>query len=373
MVPYASIKDGEEPWLTEESKNLVRKVTQKSIVLLKNQNNFLPLDKNKIKSIAIIGPYANQVLLDWYSGSPPYAVSPLEGINNKVGNDVSVQWTSGNDADSVTKLATTSEYVIMVVGNHPWCNAPWAQCPVPSDGREAVDRKTIYLEQEALIKKVYELNQKTIVVLNSSFPYAIVWTKHNVPAIIHMAHNSQEEGNALADVLFGDYNPGGKLVQTWPLSMEQLPPMMDYNIRNGRTYMFFKGEPLFPFGYGLSYTTFSFSNFKTNSSVIKDGSAIAVSMDVTNTGKQTGDEVVQLYIRHLNSTVIRPQKELKAFQRITLKPGEKKTVLLQLKANDLKYWDENRKKFVFEKDSVELMLGSSSTDIKFFRTVDAVQ
>jgi beta-glucosidase len=284
-----------------------------------------------------------------------------------------VQWTSGNDADSVNKLATTSEYVIMVVGNHPWCNAPWGQCPVPSSGREAVDRKTIYLEQEELIRKVYELNQKTIVVVNSSFPYAIVWTKHNVPAIVHVSQNSQELGNALADVLFGDYNPGGKLVQTWPLSMEQLPPMMDYNIRNGRTYMYFKGEPLFPFGYGLSYTTFSFSNFTASSNVIKEGSTLHVRVDITNTGKRTGDEVVQLYIRHLHSTVARAQKELKAFQRITLKPGEKKTMVLQLKANDLKYWDENRKKFVFEKDKVELMLGNSSAGIKFYRTMDAVQ
>jgi beta-glucosidase len=373
MVPYASIKDGEEPWLTEKNKNFVREVTEKSMVLLKNENNFLPLDKSKIKSLAIIGPYANQVLLDWYSGTPPYTVSALEGIKNKLGSQVIVQWTSGNDEDSVNKLATTSDYVIMVVGNHPWCNAPWAQCPVPSDGREAVDRKTIYLEQEELIKKVYRLNQKTIVVLNSSFPYAIIWTKHNIPAILHLVHNSQEEGNALADVLFGDYNPGGKLVQTWPLSMEQLPSMMDYNIRNGRTYMHFKGESLFPFGYGLSYTRFSFSNFKTSNVVIRDGAQIQVSVDVTNTGKRTGDEVVQLYIHHLNSTVVRPKKELKAFQRIVLKSGEKKTVLLQLKASDLKYWNAERKQFVFEKDKVELMLGNSSEDIKYFKVLEAVQ
>jgi beta-glucosidase len=260
----------------------------------------------------------------------------------------------------------------MVVGNHPWCNAPWAQCPVPSDGREAVDRKTIYLEQEELIKKVYELNQRTIVVLNSSFPYAIPWTKHNIPAIIHVTHNSQELGNAVADVLFGDYNPGGKLVQTWPLSIEQLPPIMDYNIRNGRTYMYFKGEPLFAFGYGLSYTSFSFSGFNAGDGFIKPGSILRVSVDVMNTGKRTGDEVVQLYIRHLNSTVTRPQKELKAFQRITLKPSEKKKIVLELKADDLRYWDENRKQFVLEKDKIDLMLGNSSDNIKFIKTLHPV-
>ncbi len=284
-----------------------------------------------------------------------------------------MQWTTGSDADSVNSLAAKSDYVVMVVGNHPWCNAGWAQCPVPSDGREAVDRQTIYLEQEELIKKVYRINPKTIVVLIASFPYAITWTVHNIPAIVHLTHNSEELGNALADVLFGDYNPGGRLVQTWPLSMEQLPPIMDYNIRNGRTYMYFKGEALYPFGYGLSYTTFTYSNFKTNSAIIKSGTQITVSVDVTNTGKRTGDEVVQLYIRHLNSTVMRPQKELKAFQRITLKPGEKKTVQLKLKANDLKYWDENEKRFILEKDELKIMIGSSSADIKFSKKINVAQ
>ncbi|MGE5521133.1 MAG: glycoside hydrolase family 3 protein, partial [Candidatus Dadabacteria bacterium] len=236
MVPYTAIKDGEEPWLTEKNKSFVREVTCKSAVLLKNDNHFLPLSKDRIKYVAVIGPYANQVLLDWYSGSPPYTISPFQGIKNKLGNNVSVQSTTGYNADSVKALATNADYVIMVVGNHPWCDAKnWAECPVPSNGREAVDRKTIYLEQEELIKRVYRINPKMVVALISSFPYSIVWTQHNVPAVVHLAQNSQELGNALADVLFGDYNPGGKLVQTWPLSLEQLPTMMDYNIRNGRT------------------------------------------------------------------------------------------------------------------------------------------
>ncbi len=365
MVPYASIKDGEEPWLGAKNKELVKEVTRKSIVLLKNENNFLPLDKNKIKSVAVIGPYANQVLLDWYSGTPPYAVSPLEGIKNKLGDNVFVQWTTGKDEDSVKALAASSDYVIMVVGNHPWCNAPWDQCPVPSDGREDVDRKTIYLEQEDLIKEVYRMNRKTVVVLIANFPYAITWTQHNMPAIIQLAHNSEEEGTAIADVLFGDYNPGGRLTQTWPRSMDQLPPMMDYNIRDGRTYMYFKGEPLYPFGYGLSYTTFKYSNFKLNSNVIKPNGEVAITFDITNTGKRTGDDVAQLYIQHLYSVVVRPKKELKAFERITLQPGQKKTIQLKFKAPDLQYWDENLYRYVLEKDQVKLMLGTSSSNIRF--------
>ena len=373
MVPYASIKDGEEPWLGTKNRELVKEVTQKSIVLLKNKNNFLPLDKNKIKSIAVIGPYANQVLLDWYSGTPPYSISVLEGIKNKLGNNVLVRWTSGTDADSVKTLAKTSDYVIMVVGNHPWCNAGWGKCPVESDGREAVDRKTIYLEQEELIKEAYRINPKTVVVLVASFPYAITWTQQNMPAIIQLTHNSQEEGTALADVLFGDYNPGGRLVQTWPRSMDQLPPMMDYNIRDGRTYMYFKGDPLYPFGYGLSFTSFAYSNFKINNKTIKPGGEIIVDVDITNTGKRTGDDVPQLYIEHLHSVVERPHKELKAFQRVTLKPGERKTIHLKFRAADLKYWDENLHRYVLEADQVKLMLGTSSDDIKFLEIATVVE
>lgn len=373
MVPYTSIKDGEEPWLGTKNRELVKEVTRKSIVLLKNENNFLPLDKSKIKSLAVIGPYANQVLLDWYSGTPPYTISVLDGIKNKLGANVSVQWTTGHDADSVKSLAGTADCVILVVGNHTWCNAGWEQCPTPSDGKEAVDRKTIYLEQEELIKQVYRINPKTAVVLSASFPYAITWTQHNIPAIVHITHNSQEEGTALADVLFGDYNPGGRLVQTWPRSMEQLLPMMDYNIRDGRTYMYFKGQPLYPFGYGLSYTTFAYSNFKLNSKTIKSNGTVTVSVNITNTGKRTGDEVAQLYIQHLHSVVDRPHKELKAFQRITLKPGETKTIGLKFNANDLKYWDDNLHQFVLETDRIKLMLGSSSADIKFQEIADVTK
>jgi beta-glucosidase len=373
MVPYTSIKDGEEPWLGTKNKDFVKEVTRKSIVLLKNENNFLPLDKTKIKSLAIIGPYANQVLLDWYSGTPPYTISPLEGIRNKLGSNISVQWTTGQDADSVKTLASTSDYVIMVVGNHTWCNAGWEKCPIPSDGKEAVDRKTIYLEQEELIKQVYRINPKTMVVLRASFPYAITWTQHNIPAIVHLTNNSQEEGTALADVLFGDYNPGGRLVQTWPRSMEQLPQMMDYNIRNGRTYMYFKGQPLYSFGYGLSYTSFTYSDFKLNSKTIKANGTITVSVNISNTGPRTGDEVVQLYIQHLHSVVDRPHIELKAFDRVTLKPGEKKVIELKFKAADLKYWDEHLHKYVLETDKIKLMLGSSSADIKFTDIADVIK
>ncbi len=257
MVPYSKIgEDAQDPWTTEKHKAVARLVTQKSIVLLKNEGRMLPLQKSALKSIAVIGPYANQVLLDWYSGTPPYAVSALDGIRNKVGAGVDVRFDAGDHAAAAARQA---DVAIVVVGNHPTCNAGWEKCPVLSDGKEAVDRRSIELEQEALVKTVYAANPKTVVVLISSFPFTINWTQANIPAIVHMTHNSEELGNALADVLFGDYNPGGRLVQTWPKSIDQVPPMMDYDIRHGRTYMYFKGDPLYAFGFGLSYTTFRYS------------------------------------------------------------------------------------------------------------------
>ncbi len=327
--PYSSIgAAGEpEPWLSEKHQSLARLVTQKSIVLLKNADNFLPLDKSKLKSIAVIGPRANEVLLDWYSGTPPFKISPLEGISNKVGAGVTVNFTTNNDTAEAVRLAKRSDVVVLCVGNNPIGvpDGAWGKVSAPGEGREGVDRETIALEQEDLIKQVYAANSKTAVVLISSFPYAINWTQANVPAIVHLTQCSEELGNALADVLFGDYNPAGRLVETWPKSDRQLPPMMDYNIRKGRTYMYFKGEPLYPFGYGLSYTTFKYSNLKTSSPTLAKDGGINVSVDVQNTGARAGEEVVQLYVRHEKSTLEHPAQELRGFKRLALAPGETKT------------------------------------------------
>jgi beta-glucosidase len=214
------------------------------------------------------------------------------------------------------------------------------------------------------------VNPNIILVMVSNFPYAINWEQENIPAIIHIAHCSQEQGNALADALFGDIDPGGKLVQTWPESLEQLPPMMDYNIRHGRTYMYFKGKPLYPFGFGLSYTSFQYGNLTTSTTNIDRKGEMTVSVDVKNTGSRAGDEVVQLYVKHLKSKVERPEKELKGFKRITLKPGETQTVNIKLPATALAYWDTAKKSFVVEKEPVQLMIGSSSADIREQKTVN---
>jgi beta-glucosidase len=365
-VPYSSIgQESIDPWLTEKHKAVALLATQKSIVLLKNSASLLPLDKKSLQSIAVIGPRANEVLLDWYSGTPPYAISPLEGIKNAVGSRVKVNYAA--DGDAAVKAARESDVAIVCVGNHPngGFDTQWARVSVPSEGREAVDRQSITLEQEELIKDVFAANPKTIVVLKSSFPYAINWTQENVPAILHMALNSQEEGHALATVLFGDYNPAGRLVQTWPRSLAQLPPMMDYDIRHGRTYMYFGGTPLYPFGYGLSYTTFAYRDLKVNATT----GTIDVSVKVKNTGQRAGDEVVQLYVKHLNSSVSRPLKELKGFARVYLNSHEEKTVKLSLPASRLAYWNAEMDRWDVEKDQIELTVGGSSTDARLKREV----
>jgi beta-glucosidase len=374
LVPYSRIKGAAPAWDNEEHKALARKITQESIVLLKNEllkdsQPLLPLDQTKLKSVAVIGPYADQVALDWYSGTPPYAVSPLEGIKNKLGASVKVSFAHDNSHGDAAKIARAADVAIVVVGNHPTCNAGWAKCPLPSDGKEAIDRKSITLEQEELVKQVLAVNPRTVVVLISSFPFAIQWTQEHAPAIVHMAHNSQEEGNALADVLFGDYNPAGRLVVTWPMSLDQLPPMMDYDLRHGRTYMYFRQKPLYPFGYGLSYTSFAWSNLRTSSGKLQRGGEITVSVDVRNTGSRAGDEVVEMYVTHVNSKVERPIEELKGFKRIALQPGETKTVHLPLKANALAYWNSAKGAFEVEPDQVNIKVGSSSADVKLQKVV----
>jgi beta-glucosidase len=363
--PYSQIGKNEsiDPWLTQKHKDLALLATQKSIVLLKNKLKLLPLQKEKLKTIAVIGNNANDVFLDWYSGTPPYAISALEGIKNKVNQHTEILFTKNNTDGKAVEYAKKADVVIVLVGNHPTCDAGWEKCPKPSNGKESVDRQSLTLEEEDLIKLVYQANPNTIVGLISSFPYAINWTQENVPAIVHMTHNSQELGNALADVLFGDYNPAGRLTQTWVKSITDLPDFLDYDITKGRTYMYAKTAPLYAFGYGLSYTAFEYSNLRIIKNSISANDTILVSVDIKNTGKMNGDEVVQLYVKHPFSKTQRPLKELKGFKRVSIEAGKKVTVQIPLKASDLKYWDSAKQQFELEKEQIELQVGSASDQI----------
>jgi beta-glucosidase len=378
IVPYASIKDSPEPWTTDKHRAISLRAAQESIVLLKNEKGLLPLDRRSLKSIAVIGPLADSVHWDWYGGTPPYAVTPLAGIKAAVGSEITVNEVLSQSGAAAVAAARKSDVAVVIVGNDPKCGptmgSEWytdpkegngftLPCTVPSEGREGRDRETIDLYQEQLVKQVMVANQKTVVVLVSSFPFAINWTQANAPAILQMAHSSQDAGTAIAQTLFGDYNPGGRMVVTWPKSLAQLPPMMDYDIRHGRTYMYFKEEPLYPFGFGLSYTTFRLSNLKTDATRLSKDGTVKVSVDVTNTGTRAGDEVVQLYVKYPGSKVERPRQQLVGFQRVTVKQGETMTVEIPVAASRLAYWDAKAKSLTVEPGQVSIMAGDSSANL----------
>ena len=258
--------------------------------------------------------------------------------------------------DSAVAAATGADAAVVVVGTMPFIN-----------GREAHDRTTMALSsgQEALIKAVQAVNPHTIVVLETSYPDTITWEQQNVPAILWTTHAGAETGHAIADVLYGDYNPAGRLSQTWYRSDSDLPPdLNNYDvISSDQTYLYYKGDPLYPFGYGLSYTSFRYGNLRLTPAVDANGT-VPVSVDVTNTGARAGDEVVQLYTHQRTSRDKEPLKQLHGFQRVTLAPGQTRTVRFTLPAADLAHWDVTRGKWVVESSDYDVLVGSSSADIR---------
>ena len=363
--PYTQIgvSDTIAPWTKKESGSLVREATVKSIVLLKNDKMLLPLDKQKIRSVAVIGPSANKVISDWYSGTPPYRVSILKGIKNALGENISVKFAESNKADSAVLAAKQCDVAIVCVGNHPLSyGLGWGQNHVASDGREDVDRQAISLEQEDLVKLVMAANPKTVLVVVSSFPYSINWSKEHVPAILHVSQSSQELGNAIADVVFGKVSPSGRLVQTWISSIDQLPPILDYDIRNGRTYMYSKSTPLFPFGYGLTFTNFEYSGLKTERKGEGTKEKINITFTVHNSGNFDSDEVAQLYVSFPDAKVKRPPLALKGFKRVFVPKGGSASVTIPLTREDLMYWDIKLRRWIFVMGKVNFFVGSSSDD-----------
>lgn len=371
--PYAAIgvTDTVAPWSKPETKALVREATLKSVVLLKNKDHLLPLDRHKIKKIAVIGQRATEVLQDWYAGKPFYTVNVLDAIREEAGNDIEVRYVKTNRMDSARTVAAWADVAIVCVGNHPTCNAGWEQAPVISEGKEAVDRQSLQLDQEDLLLQVAQTNPNTIGVLISSFPYAINRANQTVPALLHLTQCSQELGHAVSDVIFGHYNPAGRLTQTWVKNITDLPHMMDYDITHGRTYMYFKEKPLYPFGYGLSYTRFNYSGTTLDDRVIERGDTLRVCFNLKNSGDMDGDEVVQLYVSARKHTDKDPIKQLKAFQRISLRKGETKKVELTVPFTELQVWDEKQNRFILPDKEMTLEIGASSSDIRLrttFRT-----
>jgi beta-glucosidase len=383
-VPYKKILGTETPWTGTTNKQRALDVTRKTVVLLKNASNTLPLAKTGFSNIAVIGPRGDSVLRDWYGGLAPYKITGRQGIGTKLGSGVTINYALDNNGNAANAASMTAAAAggptIVFVGNHPTCGAAppepnpvaWATCPTTYDGREAVDRKNIALDptQVSLAQSVAALNPKTIVVLVSSFPQAVTAldSDPNVKAIIHITNSSQELGTAIADVLFGDYNPGGRTVSTWYKTETDIPTtILDYDIKKGTTYWYFGGTPLYPFGHGLSYTTFAYSNMTLSAASVSLAGCgtTTVGIDVRNSGTRAGDEVVQLYVAYPASTTLpRPKKQLRGFKRITLAAGAMEHVTFDLPASALTYWDATARRFTVTPGTVTVQIGASSADTR---------
>ncbi len=368
---------------TPEDRNLAAEAARRSIVLLKNEKNILPLDRTKLKSVAVIGPNANRAHLGGYTDpKPPRTVSILDGVKNKLGNSVKVNYAEGvkitkeggnwfgdtatlNDAasdqkliDEAVKIAQNSDAVILVLGGNEDTNKEgWAE-------NHLGDRDSLGLvgRQDELVEAMLKTGKPVVVFLINSGPLAINYVAENVPAILEGFYLGEETGTAAADVLFGDYNPGGKLAVTFPRSAGQLPIYYNRKPTARRGYLFSTTEPLFPFGFGLSYTTFTYSNVKITKPKISSDKETTVTVEVKNTGKVRGDEIAQMYIRDEVSSVTRPIKELKDFTRISLEPNETKQITFKLTPSKLAFYNREMKRVV-EPGMFQIMVGGNSVNL----------
>ncbi|QYR24226.1 glycoside hydrolase family 3 C-terminal domain-containing protein [Paenibacillus sp. sptzw28] len=485
LNPYADMP--ESVLCSPEHAKLSLEAARESIVLLKNDNGTLPLQKDKLGSVAVIGPLGDVVYRDWYSGSLPYRVTPFEAIRGKLPENAEITFKSGSDrlrlksaasgkyvrvTEAEGRLAadaaeaaegeifeqtdwgwesktftsvTNGKYMTSTGDVHISASAEeafgwyvkevfhtapaedgqislttWNHMPVKisepatgllgigenksentgerfiaeavSDGleeavnaaraadtaivfvgnnplingKEEIDRPDLTLAeaQERLIREVHKVNPNTIVVVVGSYPFALNEVNERIPAVLYMSHVGQELGRAVADVLFGDYSPAGRLNMTWYKSALQLTDIMDYDIiKSKRTYQYFDGEPLYPFGHGLTYPAFRYDGLEVTPSAVDENGTAIIRVQVTNTGSVASDEVIQLYVHVKDSRVKRPLKQLKGFRRIHFQPGEKQIVEFALPSAELAIWDVTRDRFCVESGSYDIMIGRSSGDI----------
>lgn len=514
--PFANAGDGKLE--CDEHRALALQASREAIVLLKNQDNTLPLDASKINKIAVIGPYGNAIQLGGYSGTPTYQKTILSAVADAVGYDISSSSTieaekfdskkAKGDVDNAgigniqngdifiynnvdfgngkskldysyagrygnrqltiridnatsgqivyqetlpatannwttfkTKSIDLSEEVKAITGKHTVylifnklasaddgnkyiINIDWFKfynegdssptalgnkvmyaqgCDVGgtknqtlfdeavamakeadyvilalgtdlNTSDESHDRKSLNLPgaQQQLLETVYAANKKTIAVLVTCSSLTINWAQENIPAIMSAWYDGQEQGQAISDVIFGNYNPGGKLTTTWYNSVSDLPSdLTNYDIRGAKyTYMYHDKTPLYPFGFGISYTTYNYSNLKVSKQSLAAGEEITVSADITNTGKHAGAEIVQLYV-HVNSSIERPIKQLVGFARVELEAGETKTVSIPVKHEQLSYYNETTHTFDVEQGAVDILVGASSADIRLKGQINA--
>jgi len=380
--PFVDAEKAQQLTDTADDRELAAEAARRAIVLLKNEKNTLPLDRTKLRSIAVIGPNAARAHLGGYTDpNPPRTVSILDGVKAKVGSAIKVNYSEGvkitkeggnwfgdtatlNDEENDRSLinqavatAKSSDAVILAIGGNEDTNKEgWAE-------NHLGDRDSVELvgRQNDLVKAVLATGKPTVVFLTNSGPLAINYVAANVPAILEGFYLGQETGTAVADVIFGDYNPGGKLPVSFPRSVGQLPIFYNKKPSARRGYLFATTEPLYPFGFGLSYTTFKYEDMKMTKPRMTPNEEVEVSVQVTNTGKRAGNEVVQMYIRDEVSSVTRPVKELKGFQRVTLAEGESKRVTFRITPDKLEFYDREMKRVVEPGKFLVMVGGSSNT------------
>jgi len=358
MVSYAQIPY--EVNDCEEHRKLALEMARKTIVLLKNENNLLPLSKD-LKAITVIGPNADnlEVLLGNYNGTPSRYVTPLQGIRDKVSPKTKVYYTPGCELIGRSKhgfseaisMAEGSDVVIMVMGLSPRLEGEEGEWGGEGD-RTNIDLPGV---QHDLIEAIYETGKPIVLVLTNGSALAINWEARHIPAIVDIWYPGEEGGTALADVLFGDYNPAGRLPVTFMKSLDQVPEFTDYSMKN-RTYRYMKDEPLWAFGYGLSYTKFRYSNLKLNKTEISPTENVEIQVDVENIGKVDGDEVVQLYVSTPESPILAPIRSLQGFDRVFIRSGEKKIVKFTLKPEQFAVVDEEGR-FMVMPGKIEISIG----------------
>lgn len=344
-----------------------------SIVLLKNADGMLPLNKAALKSVAVIGPLADRVILNNYSGIVRDVVTPLAGLRQRLGANVDVRYALGGtiaDKDhkqvnscpplgpidvaaekaKAVEAARGADVAILFVGTN---------AAAELEGR---DRKDFALpgNQQDLIEAVVAVNPRTIVVQLCAGPLATTWIKDHVPAVVQAWWPGQEGGNAIADVLLGAVNPAGRLPYTVYADKTQVPPVSEYDISKGFTYQYVKGTPLYAFGFGLSYTTFSYGTVAVSAPTTKDGDTLAVTTTVTNTGTRAGDEVVQVYVKEPAGSVPKPTIRLVGFARVHLAAGERKSVTIPVEVARMRFWDVATHAFRAEAGTYGILVGGSS-------------
>lgn len=376
--PYVDPKKAKEFVGSAPNRELALKAAHETIVLLQNKNNLAPLDKGKLKTIAVIGPNADKELLGGYSDKPKQFITVLQGIKERAGQGIDVLYSEGcriteagnwyedpvqasdPEEDKIrikeaVEIAKKADVVVLAIGgNELTSREAWSEAHMGD--RTSLDMVGM---QEELVKQILATGKPTIVFLFNGRPLSINYVKENVPVVFECWYLGQETGYAVADVLFGEYNPGGKLPITIPRSAGHLPAYYNYKPTARRGYLFDEISPLYPFGYGLSYTTFRLDKHRLEKSTIEKGDSVKVLVDITNTGTREGSEVVQLYIRDEYSSVTRPVKELKDFRRVWLKPGEKKSIEFIITPDKLAFYDINMNRVV-EPGKFEIYIGTSS-------------